>query len=154
MGLALLAAPTGITHVLGVIILAKSLWGFTANTYNFARAFSDDASYDLADKYNSPTRAIANWIAPCNESAQRIADITDLGLDLAGGRAVIKRANLGGYLKQPVGYPYKNTNPVIISTVNTLVADALSRNMRLYADFMQISDTALYVYDAYKEKKP
>jgi uncharacterized protein RhaS with RHS repeats len=88
-GLAL-SAPTGVTQVLGGVVLAKSIVGFGANAINLFRSFTDDSALP-----SSAFGLIADEFAPCNKTAQKLASAADLATDLgflAGARIGTKAA--------------------------------------------------------------
>ena len=92
VGTVLLGTPeaTGVTKVVGGVVLTKSLTGWGLSWYNLTRSLSSSGHYDAP---SSATRALAVVIAPENRNAKLLADAADLSIDLAAGR--------GWY------YPYK-----------------------------------------------
>jgi hypothetical protein len=72
-----IGAPTGVTQVLGGIVLAKSGAGLYLNAVNLYRSFTDEAALP-----SSAFGYIANKIAPCSKTAQGLASVADLATDL------------------------------------------------------------------------
>ena len=79
-------APFGVGAIgLGGVIVTKSVAGVVLNTQNFIDALRDQP----AGQPDSLARLIAGQVAPGNKTAQGIADMADLALDLTSGRAPI-----------------------------------------------------------------
>jgi RHS repeat-associated protein len=78
----MMAAPTGITQVVGIGMGIKFSYGASVNAVNFKRALYEEPEYSKG----SLTGDAANIIAPGNKTAQKVAYSLDLGLDLASGK--------------------------------------------------------------------
>jgi RHS repeat-associated protein len=147
-GAGLLGAPepTMLTKVLGTAVLTKSTIGWGLNWTNLILAFTEDeADYDQP---SSAGRFIAYHYDPCNSDLQRFADVAELGLDFASGRAIIGHMpRSSGYLWQPVGYPALNSNQVL--PLAATYADTLSPSVKLASDGMQAAQSIQYGADAY-----
>lgn len=147
LGGALVSMPTGVTQVLGGVVLAKSLHSFATSSYGLTRSFSDDASYDIPSKYQTLPRTVATTLS-CSPNAERYADAAELAIDLAAGRAPAGfKSNPSGYLRSPVGYPPMDsshfTSPATFSQMS-------SASTNLLTDILQGSQTIQYGLEAAK----
>lgn len=141
LGGALMTAPTGVSQVVGAPILAKSIYGFGTGWYNLSRAFSGDSSFDIPDKYQTLPRVVASGFSD-DIRAQRLADATELALDLAGGRVTAGFARNGsGYLRSPVGYPPMNSNQF---THPATYSELASPATNFVSDMLQLFQTLQY----------
>jgi hypothetical protein len=77
-----MAMPTGVSQVVGVGVIAKSMYGLEANIVNAYKAAVDKDPYSKG----SLATDIADAAAPGNINAQRGAMVFDLAADLATGR--------------------------------------------------------------------
>ncbi|WP_166656450.1 RHS repeat-associated core domain-containing protein [Comamonas sp. JUb58] len=135
LGAALFAFPSGVSQVVGAAMFSKSIYGFGASMYGLARAFSDDASYDMPSKYQTLPRVVATSIS-CSPNAERYADAAELALDLAAGRLPAGfKNNPSGYLRNSVGYPQIDssnfTSPATYSAISSQELNALSNLLQL-----------------------
>ena len=94
VGGALVAAPTGISQVIGGLVLAKSTYAMGTSSYNLGRAFSADQSFDIPSNYQTLPRVIASNMSS-SPSAARFADAAELTLDFASG-TVERELNVQG----------------------------------------------------------
>ncbi|MCA3025668.1 MAG: hypothetical protein ING73_15685 [Rhodocyclaceae bacterium] len=110
VGGALVAAPTGVSQVVGGLVLGKSVYSWGTSWYGLARAFSDDDRLDVPSRFQTLPRALASAFT-CSPKGERVADAAELALDFASGRVVAGMVrNPSGYLRSPVGYPPINSN--------------------------------------------
>lgn len=142
----LVGVPTGVSQIVGGIILAKSLYGWGTNWYGMTRAFSSDASYDIPAGYQTLPRAVATSAFGSSDAARGIADASELALDFAGGRVMFSFAKGPGYTMLP---GYGNVDSSIWITDQVGVSALLSTNQNLSVGFMQGVQTGLYSVDAY-----
>lgn len=141
VGSALIGAPTGVSQVLGGAVIANSMNSWGSSWYGLTRALSDDSGYDIPENYQTLPRATASSMT-CNKDVQKMADIVDLGIDFASGRAVAGYApNMSGYLKAPVGYSPLNSN--MLSHPATY-GELSSKKLNLFSDIL--SGTQAYQY--------
>jgi hypothetical protein len=90
-GAALMVAPEPVltklagagSVALGTVVYTKSVAGVALNSANLRAALEDEDPYVPS----SAAQVIAETVAPGNETAKGIADVADLTLDLASGRA-------------------------------------------------------------------
>lgn len=147
VGTALIGAPTGVSQIVGVLVVAKSVYALGANLYGLWRAFSDDDSRDLPSRYQTLPRLYAAMLAGCSKTAERVADAVELGLDFAAGRVPAGfKPNLSGALRSPAGYSQMNSNQ--FSSLAT-AEKFRSRSANFWIDGLQLTQTLLYMRDAW-----
>ena len=146
LGGALMVAPTGISQVVGGVVLAKSAYSWGSSWYNLVRAFSDDKSLDIPDGYQSLPRAIASQFS-CSKNAQLAADAAELGIDFVSGRVTAGFArNPSGFFKSPVGYPMMNSNQF---THAANYAELSGEVLDTMSDIMQGIQSVQYAWGAF-----
>ena len=134
LGGALVLAPTGVSQVIGGVVLAKSTYSWGTSVYNLARSFDDDSSYDIPSNYQTLARSAASLVT-CDENGQLIADALDLGLDLMSGRAVAGYvSNPAGHLRAPIGYA-DNLNSNMFST-SSAYGGMSSKELNFFFDIL------------------
>jgi hypothetical protein len=112
------------------------------------RAFSDDSDYDIAKRYQTLPRAVASLGFGCNRNAQRLADVAELGIDLASGRVTAGFArNPSGFLRSPVGYPLLNSRQFTHAATYSEIA---SEDVNDLSNIMQATQSVQYVIGAYQ----
>ncbi|WP_419657892.1 putative membrane protein with YD repeats [Desulfosarcina variabilis str. Montpellier] len=135
IGGAVFAVGTGGTGaVLGGVVVFKSSYAATANFRNLTAALQDEGPVSRGAFLND----IADIAAPCNETAQQLATITDLTIDLMSIRAsrmatVPHRYNEFGYRLLEGGGKFGNTywgnaDQYLNSLGSINAADALLQN--------------------------
>lgn len=76
------ASWTGVGAVVGGVVAVKSGYGVGANVLNLINAFSDEEDSSKGSLLND----LAQEVAPCNKTAQNVASVLDLAIDLGGSR--------------------------------------------------------------------
>jgi hypothetical protein len=135
-----------VSQVIGGAVLVKSVYSWGTSWYAFARALSDDESYDLPSGFQTLPRAASHMLTCGNPTAERVADVLDLSLDFASGRPTAGfLRNPSGYLRSPVGYPPINSNQFLRPvTVDALMSPAFNRA----AGTLQGAQSLQYTMDA------
>src|SRR5271165_74961 len=82
VGGGLMGVPSGVSQVVGFVVIAKSWYGLEANAVNAWKAATDQNPYSTG----SLATDIADAAAPGNHRAQLAATAIDLASDLAVGR--------------------------------------------------------------------
>jgi RHS repeat-associated protein len=132
-GTILLAAPTGVTQAVGAAVATKSIYSCGTTSYNLTRYFSNDKSYDIPSQYKTLPRAMAAQIS-CSKTAQNVADVTELSLDLMSGRITT------GFVRINPGYDmvpgYLSTEVATVIHRPATVSDELTSSARKFTGAM------------------
>lgn len=147
VGAGLLGAPepTMATKAAGTAVISKSIYSWSTSWYGLARAFSGDVAYDIPGQYQTLPRAVVASLGSSSYTAQRVADVLDLGVDFASGRIPVGYFQIGPGYKMLYGYSGCSLTEL------GFVSNMMTPGANKFVNTMQILQTIQYSREAFSK---